>query len=1111
MWQRFRSCVLLLALAGCALAAQAGSISFSLALTGQNLAIVNTGDSVAFFPNALVMQGDGRWQQLVTPKGEEAPTQLAPGERILLVWPEPRPLASLSALARLRPTMVRFFDQTGVGFGQISFLGALPEATATVAAAYVGGRLWIAPPRGEPIVATWVLWPQEEGIRGIRGAFKSSAAQPSAQRIDWRADAHAASLDTGYALPAAMLIHETAQGYRLQRVAGGWAAGRQQRAPWLDAGPWFYGLALLLLALAALSARRWVASMSPQRWSPAAAKHLDAALSLALAAAAAVLIATTLGIGFLDSDNWPTGGDTASHLLYAKLYADEALWSGQILPWMPEVFAGFPFLSYYFPLPFMVIAALAKPLGVASGFKWGVFLASMLLPGAVLGASRYWLGFAWRSAALAGLAALGFLLHEQNSIWGGNLLSTLAGEFAYSYGLLFALLALLAWSRAAARGRGWVAPALLEAASGFSHGFPLLVVGCSTLFLLLDAGRGRRRAVLFLLLRGHALAFCLLGGWLWPMLEMHGLTIANDASFPLSGWRDLLPATLWPVAGMGVVGLGALAFTSVRSDWTRGQAQAARYLAAAAGIAAVAFIAGDQMGFADIRFFPMVWLFAGVVCAWLFGQALAALTRPLIAGLLAGAVALALLGWFGAQINAAPDWGLWNHSGLDAKPQWQVLTRLFPQMRGELFGPRLLFEHDPDNNDIGSTRTLEALSMFLNQRPVLEGLYMESALLGPAVYQLQSEVSARPSSPLVRFPSGALDPEFAVRHMKALHAELLLLRSAKAQAAIEASGLFLKVAASPPFALYRVGRFDSELMTVLQKPLRWLPLADWMQDAFTWFKTRSRFDAYQPIYGEAVATVAARPGAGVVVNKLSRQEMVFTTEAVGSPHLLKVAYHPRWQLASRGSLRLAAPGFMMVVPEESEIRLVYGHTLIGRLGMAASAAALLLLVWIGYRRWRGTPAPVAMEVCDRATGKERAWWLAAAWLVLIAAGGYFAAGSPERVYGRAWEAMRANRYQEASDHFAQAYARRRPPAKREEALFWWAKSSELAGQYQQAIAHYQELVAHYHGYWLPESLYQLVHLQRRYGQAASAAPLIARLREEYPADRWTLKLEQEQR
>lgn len=841
----------------------------------------------------------------------------------------------------------------------------------------------------------------------------------------------------------------------------------------------------------------------------------------AFALVAAALVAATLGVGFLNSPNTPTGGDSASHLLYAWLYADGLLFSGQVTPWVPEVFGGLPFLSYYFPLPFMVIAGLSVPLGLATAFKWGAFLASLLLPGAVFSASRRWLGMSWPAALCGALGALAFLLHEQNSIWGGNLLSTMAGEFAYSYGLLLAVLAMMAWCRALQSGRGWVWAGLLEAACGFSHGFPLLVVGFSTAFLFLDGDSLRQvwRRNLALLLRGHLLAFCLLGGWLWPMLEMHHLTIPNDAAFAIAGWRDLLPVALWPSLAGGVVGIAALLIPAVRQSWGAGQLQALRYFAGAAGLAAVAFVAGDQLGLADIRFFPLVWLLGAIVCGWLFGQVLLVLgaflgragerlTR-LSQGLLAAATWLALLGWLGPQIQAAPDWSLWNHSGLEAKPQWHNLSRLLPAMRGDLWSPRLVFEHDPANNDIGSTRTLEALPMFLNHRPVLEGLYMESALLGPAIYQLQSEVSARPSSPLVRFPSGSLDIPLAARHMNFLHADTLLLRSAAAKAAVEASGLFESIAASDPFVLYRLKHFDSHLAEVVTQPLRIRPTRDWMQDAFAWFRTRSRFEADLPVYADEPIATTSGSKTEVRVVSLSRNELVFETAAIGQPHLIKFAYHPRWQLVSKGSLSIAAPGFMLVVPQERVIRLVYGHTRVGWLGMAATLLAFLVVLGYAWKARRSVFALPTEWTNSPRLGQRLAWVpLIAGWLLLAATGVYFAARSPEQVYTQAWTALRANQYQAAGEKFDQAYALRRPPAKKEEALFWSAKASELAGRRAEAKTRYRELCQHYNGYWLPESLYTLSLLERLDGQFAAAAASERRLREEYPNNAWALKLDQ---
>lgn len=1084
--------------------ASAGQILFRLGVDGGELTVTNGGDSSAFQPEAFRLLADGHWSPL-PPAASAAPSELPPGASFKSLWSNARPPRA-AGLESFRILLVRFFDEAGAGSGQLAFLDEPPPAPSRVEARYRDGLLSIRPPSDPSIRATWVLWAQADGIRALAKPVAFEHRQPDARRLAWEPGSRPARLDLGAAEPPATLLHETSDGLVLQHVAAGRGGERRQRAAWLSARRRLFGLASFL-ALAGLALLAW-----PQRVSRTAAERqlpfrLDEAAFLV---AGGLLVASVLGLVFLNSANWPTGGDAGSHLLYAWLYGGELFWAGSFLPWLPEVFAGLPFLSYYFPLPFVVMAVLAKVIGLAQAFKWGSFLAAMLLPGAVYCAGRRWLGFPRPAACFGALGALAFLLHEQNSIWGGNLLSTLAGEFAYSYGLLFAALAMAAWSRAVHDGRGWWLAVLLEAATGLSHGFPLLIVGFSTAFLLLEALGARDRAAatrraLVLLLGGHVLAFCLLGGWLWPMLEMHGLTIPNDAAFEVSGWRDLLPASLWPVSAGGALGALALASPKVRAAWTPVQTTAARLLAGGAGLAVVAFVAGDRLGLADIRFFPLVWLLGAIVCGWLGGQALAALTAETgQAGrwgraALVMAAAAGVLGWSGSLVQAAPDWGLWNHSGLEAKPQWSALTRLFPAMRGEPWSPRLVFEHDPDNRDIGSTRSLEALPMFLGGRPVLEGLYMESALLGPAVYQLQSELSARPSSPLVRFPSGSLDPELAAKHMRFLHCDTALLRSAKAKRAVEASGLFEKIGDSPPFALYRLKGFDGALAEEPALPLRVFPSDDWMQNAFAWFRSRKRFEEYLPVYGGGeLPAPDSTDRAPVRPKTLSRHELAFEARP-GRPVLVKMAYHPRWRLASKGELRVAGPGFMLVVPGEPEIRLVYGLTETGKAGAAATLAAALALAALGLRGRRGR-----REAEDG--GPRRFAYAAAGWALLALSGAALAWSSPERAYRKAWEAMRKDRFDDAGRLFGRAYRLRRPPAKREEALFWLAKSAELAGRRGEAKTRYRELFENYHGYWVPESLYTYALLQELDGDLRAAATARQRLREEHPNNVWTQRL-----
>src|SRR5262249_12682142 len=147
------------------------------------------------------------------------------------------------------------------------------------------------------------------------------------------------------------------------------------------------------------------------------------------------------------------------------------------------------------------------------------------------------------TALIAAFGVLSPLLQEENSIWGGNLLSVLAGEFAYSYGQLFALLAMAAWINGAVTPRAGSVAGVFVALAGASHGYPLLIVGFSTLTLFVIDPDAKR--TWWMLVKGHSLAFCLLGGWLWPMLEMHDLTVANDSAIWMTTWHEALPKALW--------------------------------------------------------------------------------------------------------------------------------------------------------------------------------------------------------------------------------------------------------------------------------------------------------------------------------------------------------------------------------------------------------------------------------------------------------------------------------------------------------------------------------------------------------------------------------------
>lgn len=231
----------------------AGNISFQLSLTGSILTITERGDSSAFYPSVLRLLPDGRWEPLAAATKTALPAELAPGAHVDFVYPETS--QPQTSFARFQPAMVRFYDSAGIGFGQISFLHQPPPASETLQANYSGGKLVITPPANASgsIRASWLLWPQRDGISQIRGPQKFEVRQPAALHFDWRPGMESTRIDTGVGQPAAMLLHETASGYFLQTIPGDLRVN-EQRAAWLNENRLFYRLAIFLAIAAVLTA-----------------------------------------------------------------------------------------------------------------------------------------------------------------------------------------------------------------------------------------------------------------------------------------------------------------------------------------------------------------------------------------------------------------------------------------------------------------------------------------------------------------------------------------------------------------------------------------------------------------------------------------------------------------------------------------------------------------------------------------------------------------------------------------------------------------------------------------------------------------------------------------
>ena len=200
-----------------------------------------------------------------------------------------------------------------------------------------------------------------------------------------------------------------------------------------------------------------------------------------LALAAAIIAFTTLMVFFtlqpslIFRNNTPTGGDMGAHVYGPAYLRDHLLTSFRLSGWSNDWYAGLPIYRFYMVVPaiFILLFDIVLPYGIA--LKLVAVAGLLALPVCT-----------WLFAKLARLvfplpellvvASTVFLFDESFTIYGGNIASTMAGEFSFSIALAFSILGFGVFIRGLETGKYRIAATLLLALAALSHGIVLLFV-----------------------------------------------------------------------------------------------------------------------------------------------------------------------------------------------------------------------------------------------------------------------------------------------------------------------------------------------------------------------------------------------------------------------------------------------------------------------------------------------------------------------------------------------------------------------------------------------------------------------------------------------------------
>src|SRR5215211_2955436 len=164
----------------------------------------------------------------------------------------------------------------------------------------------------------------------------------------------------------------------------------------------------------------------------------EAVATALVVAAGLVLVLAALHPDLLVADTTPAGGDMGAHVWGPAFLRDHLLPEGRLSGWAPDWYAGFPAYQFYMVVPSLAIVALGAVLPYGVAFKLVAVSGLVALPVAAWALGRL-ARAPFPAPGLLAIGAVGFLFERSFTIYGGNIASTLAGEFAFSMSLALAV------------------------------------------------------------------------------------------------------------------------------------------------------------------------------------------------------------------------------------------------------------------------------------------------------------------------------------------------------------------------------------------------------------------------------------------------------------------------------------------------------------------------------------------------------------------------------------------------------------------------------------------------------------------------------------------------
>ena len=705
-----------------------------------------------------------------------------------------------------------------------------------------------------------------------------------------------------------------------------------------------------------------------------------------------IVLILFLRIDLVFLNNTPTGGDMGAHIVAIDTFIKDFMPNFQISGWSNDWFAGYPLYYFYFPLPAIITFFLDVifPFGVA--FKLMVVNSTILV---VYSLEKLFRKDSNKLSSIGATAGLFYVFTESFTIYGGNLASTLAGQFSFAYSLAFGNLAIFYLIKSNNKFRFSISSIFLSLCL-LSHLIPFIIYipiyGFYWLFKKENINQKILSITIFLALVSR-----------WSISLFMNLEFTTNMSYtPFTQLEDLIKEDILP----GIFICLALMIAKSKDLIKYKSLNLFELYLVISSILLYFFVPEGalwngrlvpffNLGIIFIMFkvieifvedlnlyqqgihiLTILFLIGTIYCLYIFydrwssNESYLNLYIPIIFLISIFAILnlknveiqinLLLVSIIFSTVSFLPHWLNWNFTGYEGKNDWTQIENLYSKL-ADLEPGRIMWEPNSDMNKYGTPMTLMTIPYF-TEHTSMEGLYFDSSITTPFHFISVSGLAKRPSNPVggLSYINNQFDQ--GVEHLNHLGVDYFISYTEEIESKAMDSEKLILLFSSEPFSVFKVNSSKVELIYqdikifskastqdgILSSILRDTDIDNFFDKAYESFNELDKKRVIEVSNGMNIVS-SKKNDLQITDLNITNNKISFFTDSPGELHLIKVSYFPNWKITNgKGPFR-TSPSFMSVIPDNKYVEITFEKTIVEKNSFYFSIFSLLLSLIIFIR------------------------------------------------------------------------------------------------------------------------------------------------------------------